>query len=201
MNRDNTEHLQEKNCRLKFAFKFWRAATLAVTFVSLPCIVAMAGKINGLQVAAKEANKSYQERIEVETRLRDRAVSEMASMALEMAEMRQSYVEDNDVPLADEPEYRYMGEFTITAYCPCEKCCGKWADGLTASGLPAEEGIIAVDDSIIPLGSTVLIDGQEYLAADTGGAIKNNRIDIYMSDHSSALEFGKQKAEVLVKVK
>ncbi len=126
----------------------------------------------------------------------------MASMALKMAEMEQSRaVLDMGIPISDEPEYKYMGEFTITAYCPCEKCCGKWADGLTASGLPAEEGVIAVDPNVIELGSTVLIDGKEYLAADTGGAIKNNRIDIYMSDHSSALEFGKQKAEVLVKVK
>ncbi len=194
------EHLQEQNRRLKSAFKFWRAAALAITCVSVPCIVAMAGKINGLHAASETAYKAYQERIETETRLRDRAVSEMASMALEMAEMKQSYaVVDNDVPLADEPEYKYMGEFTITAYCPCEKCCGKWADGLTASGLPAEEGIIAVDDSIIPLGSIVLIDGQEYLAADTGGAIKGARIDVLCSSHQSALDYGKKNLEVWVK--
>ena len=92
----------------------------------------------------------------------------------------------------------YAGEFTITAYCPCAICCGSWADGLTVSGVPAEPGIVAVDPNVIPLGSALIIDGTEYLAADTGGSIKGNRIDICMESHTAALDFGAQEKKVWV---
>ena len=93
-----------------------------------------------------------------------------------------------------------LGEFRLTAYCPCEICCGKWSQyGLTASGTVPEEGhTIAVDKAVIPLGETVTIDGVEYTAEDTGSAIKGNRIDIFFDDHQEALEFGVQYKEVFV---
>lgn len=100
--------------------------------------------------------------------------------------------------------------FTVTAYCPCEKCCGTWATNrptdengneivTTASGERAVEGVtIAVDTSVIPFGTKVEIDGNIYTAQDTGGAIKGNRIDIYFNSHEKALEFGKQEREVII---
>lgn len=90
--------------------------------------------------------------------------------------------------------YQYIGECTITAYCPCAECCGRWADGLTATGLPAEPGIVAVDPAVIPLGSTVVIDGQEYLAADTG--VTGLHVDVCLSTHRETVAFGVRTAEV-----
>ena len=92
---------------------------------------------------------------------------------------------------------------TMTHYCICKKCCGKSPDnpayGITASGRKATPYVsVAVDPDIIPLGSTVIIDGQEYLAADTGGAIKGNRIDIAVESHQEALELGTKTAEVWI---
>ena len=90
----------------------------------------------------------------------------------------------------------YKNEYRATAYCACSKCCGQWADGITASGTVAKANkTIAVDKSVIPLGSTVLIyEGHKllgiYIAEDTGGGIKGNRIDIYFKSHQKALEFG-----------
>lgn len=55
---------------------------------------------------------------------------------------------------------------------------------------------IAVDPTVIPYGSIVVINGKEYEAMDCGGAIKKNRIDIYFNSHEEALEFGVQYAEV-----
>lgn len=101
-----------------------------------------------------------------------------------------------------EPELISLGEYTITHYCACEKCCGKWADGITATGTVATEGrTIAVDPDVIPYGSKVLVryeDGTEavYVAEDKGGAIKGNRIDVFMGIHQAALEAGVQTAEV-----
>lgn len=96
----------------------------------------------------------------------------------------------------EEPEY--LGIFTVTHYCPCEICCGK-TDGITFTGTQATEGrTIAVDPDVIPLGSTVVIDGKEYIAEDIGGAIKGLRIDKYMDNHQEALNAGIVQAEVWI---
>lgn len=94
-----------------------------------------------------------------------------------------------------------LGKFKLTAYCPCAKCCGK-TDGITSTGTLAAEGrTIAVDPRVIPYGSTVTIyfpDGtvHTYTAEDCGGAIKENRIDVFFADHQAAREFGVQTAYV-----
>lgn len=93
-----------------------------------------------------------------------------------------------------------LGRFKLTAYCTCEKCCGQWADGITYSGTQATAGrTIAVDPDVIPLGSTVYIDGTEYIAEDIGGAIKDNRIDVLLPTHQEALTFGVKYANVQIK--
>lgn len=91
----------------------------------------------------------------------------------------------------------YLGKFTLTAYCNCKKCCGKWSGGPTASGkMPKAGRTIAVDPKVIPLGSKVIINGKTYTAEDTGSKIKKKKIDIYFDSHSEAEKFGKQTAKV-----
>ena len=88
------------------------------------------------------------------------------------------------------------GRFTISAYCHCVKCCGK-SDGITATGTKATANrTIAVDPKVIPLGSKVMIDGQIYVAEDTGGAIRGDRIDMYFATHQEAVNFGIQYKDV-----
>lgn len=84
-----------------------------------------------------------------------------------------------------------LGNFKLTFYCPCEVCNGR-ADAKTASGVTMAEGrTIAVDPAVIPLGSRVYIDGfGEFVAEDTGSAIKDMRIDICVSTHEKAYELG-----------
>lgn len=93
----------------------------------------------------------------------------------------QTYVQK---PLID------LGEFTISHYCSCKSCCGK-SDGITASGTVATpERTVAVDSNVIPIGTVLYINGIYYIAEDTGGAIKGNRIDIFCSTHEEALQKG-----------
>ena len=105
----------------------------------------------------------------------------------------------------DEPEAEAaieptdLGEFKLTAYCTCEKCCGQWADGITYTGTQATAGrTVAVDPDIIPLGSKVYIDGVEYIAEDIGGVIKGKHIDVLLTTHEAAQEFGVQYAHVSI---
>lgn len=109
-----------------------------------------------------------------------------------------------------EPDLKNLGDFRLTAYCPCEKCCGKWATTrpldengkpivYTASGAIAKSNkTIAVDPKVIPYGTKVIIDGCEYIAEDCGGAIKGNRIDVYFDTHEQACNFGVQNKSVYV---
>ena len=116
---------------------------------------------------------------------------------------------ENDPPT----EYVNVVEATATAYCLCKKCCGKTPDnpyyGYTHSGIKIEPGtgmkVIAVDPSVIPLNSKVYVEGLngawDYghaIAADTGSAIKELKIDLYMDTHEEALEWGRRKVKVYV---
>lgn len=72
---------------------------------------------------------------------------------------------------------------------------------ITYSGIDLRQNpnVIAVDPSFIPLGSRINVPGYgEFIAGDTGGAIKGNRIDIHMTDIQQALQFGRRSIEVQI---
>ena len=104
-----------------------------------------------------------------------------------------------------EPEIEWL-EFEATAYCPCEKCCGKWAKNrpngfvYTANGEVAKEGVtIAADWDVLPPGTEVEIEGiGTRKVQDRGGAIRGNRIDIYFETHEQALKFGVQEVQLRI---
>ena len=79
--------------------------------------------------------------------------------------------------------------YKITAYCSCSKCCGK-ATGRTASGTQATAGRTVAAPSRFAFGTKLNIGGQIYTVEDRGGAIKGNKIDIYVNSHSAALQWG-----------
>lgn len=91
-----------------------------------------------------------------------------------------------------------LGDFELTYYCSCEICCDVQT-GITATGTAVVEGrTIAVDPSVIPYGTQVIIGGHVFTAEDCGGAIKQNHIDIYVNDHERALAMGVNKQEVFL---
>lgn len=115
-------------------------------------------------------------------------------------------------PIDREPDNLWsLGEFKITAYCPCEECCGYWAtvrptdeNGepivYTASGSIAAEGVTAAaDTSILPFGTVLVIDGHEYTVQDRGGMVKGSHVDVYFDSHEAANEFGVQYMEIFAK--
>lgn len=103
----------------------------------------------------------------------------------------------------------YIGEFTVTAYCPCEICCGEWAADrpggvvYTASGDVAEEGVtVGAPWETLPSGTVVEIAGvgrrevqdcpAGWISEMYGGRI----IDVYFESHQDALEFGRREVSV-----
>lgn len=93
--------------------------------------------------------------------------------------------------------FKKLGNYRLSFYCPCATCNGR-SDAKTKIGTKMAEGrTIAVDSRVIPLGSRVYIDGYGvFIAEDTGGAIKGNRIDVCVANHSRAYQFGIDYADV-----
>lgn len=109
-----------------------------------------------------------------------------------------------------EPMIQSLGEYTITAYCSCEICCGEWAnnrpDGIVygASMEELQAGLSVAASSDFDFGSVILIDGQEYVVQDRPAnwivdKYEGKIIDVYFDDHQEALEFGKQIKEIYIK--
>lgn len=84
----------------------------------------------------------------------------------------------------------------LTAYCPCIECSGNWGTQTSTGAIATEGRTVAVDPSVIPYGTVLMINGHEYVAEDCGGAIKGNDIDIYFNTHEEAEIFGVQHMEV-----
>ena len=88
---------------------------------------------------------------------------------------------------------------TATAYTPGAESCGRYADGYTSQGQKAGYGVAAVDPGVIRLGSDLYIVGYGYaVAADVGGAIKRDRIDLCFDDVGEAMDYGRKKVKVFV---
>lgn len=92
-------------------------------------------------------------------------------------------------------------EFYVSATAYTASCNG--CSGITATGINLKENphlkVIAVDSSVIPLGSKVWVEGYGYaIAGDTGGAINGNKIDIFMADRSAALAFGRKQVKIKI---
>ncbi|MGW6382939.1 ubiquitin-like domain-containing protein [Peribacillus butanolivorans] len=86
-----------------------------------------------------------------------------------------------------------------TAYtASCKGCSGVTSTGVNLKSNP-DAKIIAVDPSVIPMGSKVYVDGYGYaVAADKGGAIKGNRIDVFFSSKNDAYRWGVKKVKIRV---
>lgn len=88
---------------------------------------------------------------------------------------------------------------TATAYtATCEGCSGITSTGINLLENP-DAKVISVDPSVIPLGSKVHVEGYgEAIAGDTGGAIKGNKIDIFIPSKQDAINYGVQQVKVTI---
>jgi len=94
--------------------------------------------------------------------------------------------------------------FNTSAYCACSKCCGK-STGKTASGEYASSWHTLAAGKGYPIGTIIYIpyfknqpNGGWFVVQDRGGAISNNKLDVYMGTHSQALQFGRRSLECYV---
>ncbi|MFB4165537.1 peptidoglycan-binding protein [Alteribacillus sp. JSM 102045] len=140
--------------------------------------------------SSKDNNEEKaEEEVEVSTSSNDDSSNEQA---------QEEQQEDVASEQSSETEGRTL-QVEATAYTAnCAGCSGVTATGVDLNANP-DEKVIAVDPDVIPLGSKVEVEGHgTFTAADTGGAINGNKIDIFMPNKSEATNFGRQNLEVTV---
>lgn len=91
------------------------------------------------------------------------------------------------------------------SYASCGKRPGDRGYGITASGMRAQVGVVAVDPRVIPLGTRLYIEAVDgswvygnAIAGDTGGAIKGNRVDLFFDTYNECIQFGRRNARVYI---
>lgn len=109
----------------------------------------------------------------------------------------------------DTGKLKSLGNFKITFYCPCYSCSEGWGSAVSnpcsssIHNLSGNSGAvanhtIAVDPSVIPFGTAVVINGKIYVAEDRGGGVRGKHIDIYVRQHSDIYKQGFNSAEVFL---
>ena len=177
---------REVMVRTRRALASWQKASLGLLVLSVGVNTALCAAITRQERQIEDLETRYHAVRAIEADA-VAAYGELAARVDADREARQAQAEAYEAIGA----YQYIGECTVTYYCcePYAHICGD-GDGLTATGLPVTPGVVAVDPEVIPLGSTVIIDGQAYLAADTGGAVGGNHVDICVATHQEAEDLG-----------
>lgn len=119
----------------------------------------------------------------------------VAKPAVKKAAAAKPAVSSND----SAPEGAREISVRATAYtASCEGCSGVTATGVDLKANPNAK-VISVDPNVIPLGSKVYVEGYGYAtAADTGGAIKGNKIDVFVPNKSDAINWGVKQVTVKI---
>lgn len=185
-------------------------ATISSNIPASDISVASIGMISSNEQVAIGLVRTTEEMVRAREELAARqAAIEAAKLAEEQEAIQAAnpYIPNYERVVAYSPDYianqsitangTALGNFKLTFYCACEQCSGGYGNN-TATGTKCTEGrTIAVDPKVIPLGSEVFIEGfGSFIAEDTGGAIKQNKIDIYLSDHDRCYSLGVAKANV-----
>ena len=132
----------------------------------------------------------YQNDVEIEkTVISEKVVTEPVNKIVQVQKKVATTSRSVSLPRTSSASTSGATTYKITAYCPCSKCCGK-STGRTASGTKATPGRTVAASSKFAFGTKLNIGGHVYTVEDRGGAVKGNKIDIFVSSHSEALAWG-----------
>jgi 3D (Asp-Asp-Asp) domain-containing protein len=120
-------------------------------------------------------------------------IEEMEVFTNEIQELERVF---NSIP--DEPEIEFIGEFTLTAYCPCKTCSGKWGNSTSAGETATAGKTVATSWAVLPAYTEIDIDGLgKRIVHDKPATWIIDRyngyiIDIYFDTHAEVEKFGKR---------
>lgn len=146
----------------------------------------------------KEENLELNENIIKTNEEKEKLIKENKSIKEAKARKEQEQIVSKDkvIASANRSDGTRVRIFTATAYTDNVQSQGKWV-GQTATGMKPQVGVVAVDPNVIPLGTKMYIEGYgNAIAGDTGGAIKGNRIDLFMNTQKECINFGRRQVKV-----
>ena len=150
--------------------------------------------------AQKEQQQAQAEQAQAEQAQKEQqqAQAEQAQKEQQQAQAEQAQKQQQPAESSQQASGKSM-TVEATAYTAnCAGCSGTTATGVDLKANPNQK-VIAVDPSVIPLGSKVYVEGYgEAVAADTGGAIKGNRIDVFVPSEGDAQQFGRKSVKITV---
>ncbi len=153
---------------------------------------------NGVEIS-REVVTSYVTKAPVD-RIVEYCIENEATQAAAAA----ASVNTNSAVDVSKLDYKYYIDCEATAYDMSAEENGGYA-GQTATGVPLEKGVIAVDPRVIPLGSRVYVEAIDgswsygyAVAADTGGAIKGKRVDLCFRTRKECIQFGRKACRVYI---
>lgn len=106
---------------------------------------------------------------------------------------------------AQSPAWTGTVTMEVTAYCPCKKCCGRNARGVTASGQKVTSyggRFVSADTRVLPFYTWVIVPGynggKPVPVLDRGSSRIGNRMDVFFPTHAQALQWGRQVLAVRI---
>jgi 3D (Asp-Asp-Asp) domain-containing protein len=164
------------------------ADTLATRVGEAQSLAARARRTADALVSARSARVAYLASLARQRRLTTRQIATLDRRARRVVEQAQSVQAQSASPAP--PAANAPGTITVTA-------TGYSMPGHTSTGLPVGPGIVAVDPSVIPLGTRMTIPGYgEGVAADTGGAVSGYTIDLWFPTFADALAWGRRTVTI-----
>ncbi|MFD2629699.1 LysM peptidoglycan-binding domain-containing protein [Oceanobacillus kapialis] len=159
-------------------------------------------KIQGVNVAQEDKPAAEVEKKETKEQEVTTQNTASANKQEEKAEAKQVTKTEQKTEQAAKSEQKAEGKtisVTATAYtADCDGCSGVTSTGVDLNENPNAK-VIAVDPNVIPLGSKVYVEGYGYAtAADVGGAIKGNKIDLHVPSKDAAYDWGVRTVDVTV---
>jgi peptidoglycan DL-endopeptidase CwlO len=169
---------------------------LALRAEKLRGLEARAAAEAGALASAKAERISYVRRLAVERRLNNSQIGSLESRAQAIEAqarrlaVRQTVTAATSAPVAPGPSPTGAGTLTVTA-------SAYTLQGHTATGAPVGYGVVAVDPSVIPLGTPMTVPGYgDGVAADTGGAIQGTVIDVWFPSAGQAAAWGRRTVTI-----
>ena len=177
--------------------KAWNNLNSDLIIIGQQLVVNDASELNTEQVAAEQANADSTIEMKEAESVPENETEEAPEdevVTLEAEEEVNSTAESE----SSQPNGKTIS-VEATAYTAyCSGCSGITATGIDLKANPYEK-VIAVDPNVIPLGTKVFVEGYGHaVAADTGGAIKGNKIDIHVPTKDQAYNWGRKVVEVTI---
>ena len=118
---------------------------------------------------------------------------------------RPATLNQSETKVANEPAEQWQTvRMRVTAYCACKKCCGRFADGITACGHKIRRGdAFVAADRKYSFGTEMIVpgynNGKPIKVLDRGGAIRGNKLDVFFHSHKQAQKWGVKYIDVKIR--